>query len=101
MNQSVAILGFEPALQSALRSLLGREPGLELADDAAESPDILLISPGSVEWAVQLRARYPRARIVAMVEWHRRSSYSEASIDQFVDGLAGYENLLQQILGKN
>lgn len=97
MQQTLAILGFEPALQSSLRSLLSREPGLQIADHEQVAPDILLIAPSNQEWVRQLRARFPKARVVAMLEWHRRSHFSEASIDEYVDGLAGYDSLVKLI----
>ncbi|MFN8613616.1 MAG: hypothetical protein U0931_39135 [Vulcanimicrobiota bacterium] len=97
MNLRVAILGFEPALRSALRSLLSREPGLQLAEENDPQPDILLIAPSNPEWVNQLRQLHPQARIVAMVEWHRRSGFADAAVDEFVDSLDGYQSLLKQI----
>jgi hypothetical protein len=101
MHQTVAILGFEPALQSSLSSLLGSEPGLQIVNQDLNSPDILLIAPPNPDWVLELHRRFPRARVVAVLEWHRRDQFAEAPIDEYVDSLAGYRSLVKQILASD
>lgn len=99
MKQTVAVMGFEPALQNALEGLLSREPDLQLATSADQEVDTLILFPPSVEWVHQLRERYPRARFLAVVDWQRRHYFSEAPIHEYVDTLLSYHGLLEVVRG--
>ncbi|MBS2034496.1 hypothetical protein JST97_05900 [bacterium] len=97
MLTSVMILGFEPAIQSILALVLAREPGLTVHSQESNEPDVLLVKPESPEVIEELRSRFPLARFIAVLDWHRRSLFSSAPIDEYVDPLAGYEALVAVI----
>lgn len=101
MNQKVGVLGFEPALQKSLELLLQREVDLTVVpvglSEASAEPDTLIISPSNPEWVEQVRRRYPRARLLAMVDWQRRHQYSDSRIDDYVESLMSYAGLLDQL----
>ncbi|MFN8610742.1 MAG: hypothetical protein U0931_24590 [Vulcanimicrobiota bacterium] len=96
MNYTLAILGFERAVDRSLRLLLGSHPGLSLAG-AEEIPDILLFVPRDVESVKALRVRYPRTKFLAVLGWHRREQFQDAPIDDFIDFVLGYQHLLERI----
>lgn len=102
MKQTVGVLGFEPGLQKSLELLLHGEHDLaivpvSLSESGAASqpePDILIIAPPNAEWVEKVRQRYPRVRLLAMVDWHRRYQFSDSHIDDYVESLMSYNGLL-------
>ncbi|MFN8608742.1 MAG: hypothetical protein U0931_14490 [Vulcanimicrobiota bacterium] len=97
MLTSVKIFGFEPAIQAMLRLMLSKEPGLSVAGEDADEADVLLFRPEDPESIFNLRIQFPIARFVAVLDWHRRSSFAGAPVDEYVDPLAGYESLVASI----
>lgn len=95
MRQTVAVMGFEPALQSALEGLLSREPDLNLSRSADPDVHTLILFPPSAEWVQQVRERFPRARLLAVVDWNRRHHFSDSPIHAYVDTLLSYPGLLE------
>lgn len=101
VKHKVGVLGFEPGLQKSLELLLQRETDLTVVpvslSEASAEPDTLIISPSNPEWVEQVRRRYPRARLLAMVDWHRRHQFSDSRIDDYVESLMSYTGLLDQL----
>lgn len=97
MKQTVAVMGFEPALQNTLEVLLSREPDLQVAAPGDTEVDILILFPPSAEWVRQLRERYPKARFLAVVDWPKRHQFSDAPIHSYVDPLRSYHGLLEVV----
>lgn len=93
----MAVMGFEPAMQKTLEGLLSREPDLEMAGPSDEDVQTLILFPPSAEWVQELRLRYPRARFLAVVGWHRRHQFCDATIHSYVDTLLSYHGLLEQV----
>lgn len=90
-------MGFEPALQRTLAGLLAREPDLVVADPSDPKVDTLVLFPPNADWVQQLRARYPGARFLAVVDWERRPDFAGTPIQGYVDRLLGYEGLLELV----
>jgi len=107
VKQKVGILGFEPALQKSLETLLQGEPDLMIVPVSLDSnrapsqhqlePDILIVSPANPDWVEQVRCRYPHVRLLAMVGWQRRHQFCDSRIDDYVESLMSYAGLLDQI----
>lgn len=96
-KQTLAVMGFEPALQRTLEGLLSLEADLLLAGPSDEDVDTLILFPPSEEWVYQLRRRYPRARFLAVVDWQQRPRFIDAPIDAYVDTLLSYHGLLELV----
>ncbi|MBX3172346.1 MAG: hypothetical protein KF760_33385 [Candidatus Eremiobacteraeota bacterium] len=101
MKQTVAVMGFEPALQKTLEGLLSREPDLRLAGPTDPDVHTLILFPPSAEWVHQLRERYPRARLLAVMDWERRHQFVDTPIHDYVDTLLSYHGLLEVVRGDN
>ena len=103
MKQKVGVLGFEPALQKSLESLLQGEPDLMVVpvslnpNEHQLEPDTLIVSPANPGWVEQLRFRYPHVRLLAMVDWQRRHQFCDSRIDDYVESLMSYAGLLDQL----
>jgi len=106
--RSVGVVGFEPAIQSSLESLLGGEPGYSVMRFPANwcpstngvaslegSPDILIIAPPSRDWVDHLHAQFPQALLLAMVDWHREDQFVGAPIAGYFERYHSYSNLLE------
>ena len=93
----VTLLGFEPAIQKSLESLLGSEPGVELTESA---PDVVVTAPPTPEWLSAVQQRYPKARLLAMVEWNRRDQFARLPVDGYFDRFQGYRALLEMLAVK-
>jgi hypothetical protein len=97
MKQTVAVMGFEPALQATLEGLLSREPDLSLSGSTDPNVHTLILFPPNAEWVDQIRQRYPRARLLAVVDWHRRAQFCDSPIHAYVDTLLSYPGLLEVV----
>jgi len=97
MKQRVAVMGFESALQHTLKGLLSREPDLQVADPDETQVDTLILFPPNPEWVHQLHERYPRARLLAVVDWQRRHQFVDTPIHGYVDTLLSYHGLLEVV----
>jgi len=97
VKQTVAIMGFEPALQKTLEGLLSREPDLHVADPVDTEVDTLILFPPNADWVHQLRESYPKARFLAMVDWHKRHHFIGTPIHGYLDTLRSYHGLLEVV----
>lgn len=106
--RSVGVVGFEPAIQSSLESLLGGEPGYTVLRFPANwcpstngltgpdlSPDILIIAPPSRDWVDHLHSKFPQAQLLAMVDWHREDQFKGAPITGYFERYQSYSHLLE------
>lgn len=92
----MTLLGFEPAIQKSLETLLVREPGLELTPPET-IPDVIVAAPPSPEWLSCVRQRFPTSRLLAMVEWNHRDRFARLPVDGYFDRFQGYPALLEML----
>jgi hypothetical protein len=112
----VGVVGFEAAIQGSLESLLAGEPGLSVlrfpknwspgsplletsappgGESGEDSPDVLIMAPPSCDWVNRVHAQFPRACLLAMVDWHRREQFSGAPICDYFERFESYHGLLE------
>lgn len=104
---TVAILGFEPAIQRSLETLLASESDWQVISFPSDwsrwehmaSPQVFLVAPPSPNWAERLRQNFPVALILAQVDWTRRYLYQDLAIFDFFDGFSGYAGVIQALRG--
>ena len=101
----VGIVGFEPAIRAPLEILLSAEPDLDVvafppewspldAVSPALEVDVLLIDPLGPDWVERLHAHFPKAAMLAMVEWHHRHLFQGGPIRMYFERCQGYVELL-------
>lgn len=97
MELTVVTLGLEPAIQILLQIVLAREQGLRVAGKETLAPDVVLFGSRDVESAREVRIRYPNARLIAFVNPWCRPAFADVAIDEYVDGLTSYQDLIDKI----
>ena len=101
----VGVVGFEPAIQGSLESLLAGEPGFAVTHfppnwspegpDPEATPDVLIIAPPDSDWVARLHAQFPQTNLVAMVDWRHRDSFRESAIKGYFERFQSYSGLLE------
>jgi hypothetical protein len=101
LRATVAVLGFEPVIQSLLEDLLEEEPELSIIRFAPQwvpgqaysgpDPDVLLISYRP-DWQQTLGQQFPQSAILGQAGW--RATGTQNSNPSF-EGGAGYQSLVR------
>ncbi|MBT9584203.1 hypothetical protein IV102_12750 [bacterium] len=106
-SKTVGVVGFEPAIQGPLESLLSSEPHLSVvrfphnwspgvsAAFVTEPIHFLILSPPTPEWVDRIHAQFPSACLLAMVEWHRREQFRLAPIQDYFERFQSYQGVLE------
>lgn len=102
MKTLLDVLGFEPAVDRALKALLAFEPDFEVVSHPEQTPRVLVIGPSSRQQLEDLRRRHPDSLFVVQEPWNQAPAPPEEDervlYFQGFHGFSGILDLLRQAI---
>lgn len=96
MGLTVGLLGFEPAIERGLRSLLRLEAGLQLVS-LEDSPQVLIVGALDAMQLDELHRRQPQAIILRQLSLYAKESEGEHPWERRFEAFQGYSHLLSLV----
>ncbi len=96
MAITVALLGFEPAIERGLQALLRNETGLHLVT-ADESPRVLLVGALEGQQVQELHRHHPQAIILRQMSLYSKEAEGEQPWERRFEAFQGYGHVLSLI----